>query len=251
MIAATEFVRFKNQSLVMATGYDFPFAGILEEAGVDVILVGDSLANVVLGLASTREVDMATMSVFVAAVARGARKTHILADMPFGSDVTADLAVTNGRRFMALGAHSVKLEGAKLESVKALTTEGIPVVGHLGILPQTARSFKQFGREPGDRDAVLRSAESLVTAGVIAIVLEHMVADLAAEVTRRFPVPTIGIGAGLGVDGQVLVLHDLLGIASVTPPPFAKAFANVRQEALQGLREYCRAVRAHSFPEVH
>jgi 3-methyl-2-oxobutanoate hydroxymethyltransferase len=232
----------------MATGYDYPFARILEEAGVDVILVGDSLANVVLGLPSTREVDMDVMSIFVAAAARGAGNTHILADLPFGSDADAGRAVANGRRYLALGAHSVKLEGAKLDAVRALTSEGIPVVGHLGLLPQTAKSFKQVGRDPAERDEVLRSADALVAAGAIAVVLEHMAHDLAAEVTRRVPIPTISIGAGRDVDGQVLVLHDFLGIQAGTPPPFAKAFAELHKEALKGAQEYCRAVRQRLFP---
>lgn len=248
MINASEFGRFKREPMVMATGYDYPFARILEEAGVDIILVGDSLANVVLGLPSTREVGMGIMSIFVAAVARGAQRTHILADMPFGSDTDADLAVDNGRRFLELGAHSVKLEGAKLDSIKALTSEGIPVFGHLGLLPQTAKSFKQVGRVPAERDEVLRSADALVAAGAVGMVLEHMAFDLAAEVTRRVPVPTIGIGAGREVDGQVLVLHDFLGLSEGGLPPFAKAFSEVRREALKGADEYCRAVRERRFP---
>ncbi|MDB5050758.1 MAG: 3-methyl-2-oxobutanoate hydroxymethyltransferase [Fibrobacteres bacterium] len=249
MIQASEFARFKHTPMVMATGYDYPFARILEEAGVDVILVGDSLANVVLGLSSTREVGMDTMSIFVAAAARGATRTHILADMPYGSDSDPAKAVANGRRFLQLGAHSVKLEGAKLEAIKALTSEGIPVVGHLGLLPQTAKSFKQVGREPPERDEVLRSADALVKAGAIGMVLEHMAFDLAAQVTRAVPVPTIGIGAGRDVDGQVLVLHDFLGLHPGPIPPFAKAFAGLHGAALAGAEEYCRAVRERRFPE--
>ncbi len=248
MILASGFARFKRAPLVMATGYDFPFAGILEEAGVDVILVGDSLANVVLGLQSTREVGMAEMLLFTGAVARGAKETHILSDMPFGSDSDAATAVANGKRLRAAGAHSVKLEGAKLEVVRALTSEGVPVVGHLGLLPQTAKSFKQVGRDPAERDEVLRSADDLAAAGAIAMVLEHMSADLAAEVTRRVPVPTVGIGAGPGTDGQVLVLHDFLGMHAGVYPPFAHAFADLRAAALAGAKDYCRAVRTRAFP---
>lgn len=248
MIPASEFGRFKASPLVMATGYDYPFARILEEAGVDVILVGDSLANVVLGLASTREVGMDEMSVFVGAAARGARNTHILADMPYGSDLDPAGAVANGRRFLGLGASSVKLEGAKVDAIRALTSEGIPVVGHLGLLPQTAKSFKQVGRSPEERDDVLRAADALVEAGAIAMVLEHMAFDLAAQVTRRVPIPTVGIGAGRDVDGQVLVLHDFLGIRSGALPPFAKAFASLHGAALAGAQAYCRAVRERSFP---
>src|SRR3954469_10685381 len=178
MVPASDFSRFKQAPLVMATGYDFPFARILEEAGVDVILVGDSLANVVLGLPSTRDVNADIMSVFVGAVGRGAKDTHIMADMPYGSDADPRLAVANAKRFLSLGAHSVKLEGPKFEVVKALVSEGIPVMGHVGLLPQTARSFKQVGRDQSERDQVLHAAEGLVAAGAMSLLLEHMASDL-------------------------------------------------------------------------
>jgi len=248
MIEAKHFSDFKTRPMVMVTGYDFPFAAILESAGVDVILVGDSLANVVLGLKSTREVDMDIMSVFVAAVARGAKQTHILADMPFGSDSDPKLAVVNGQRFKKLGAHSVKIEGLKLDSIRALSSEGISVVGHLGLLPQTAESFKKVGVTQQEKDELLRAADLLVAAGVIGMVLEHMDFDLAGEVTQRLPVPTIGIGAGKKVDGQVLVLHDLLSISSGYLPPFAKSFAHLGDAAISGVKAYCEAVRERQFP---
>jgi 3-methyl-2-oxobutanoate hydroxymethyltransferase len=248
MVPASDFARFKRDPLVMATGYDFPFARILEEAGVDVILVGDSLANVMLGLPTTREVDMDVMSVFVGAVGRGAKNTHITADLPYGSDADPATAVANARRFLSLGAHSVKLEGPKYEVVKALVSEGIPVVGHVGLLPQTAKSLRQVGRDQAERVEVLRAAEGLAAAGVIAMVLEHMDSGLAAEITRRVPVPTVGIGAGPDVDGQVLVLHDFLGMHAGNYPPFAKAFADLHGAALAGAKEYCRAVRTRAFP---
>ena len=248
MVPASDFVRFKRQPLVMATGYDYPFARILEEGGVDVILVGDSLANVMLGLPSTRGVDMDVMSVFVGAVGRGAKDTHILADLPYGADSDPRAAVSNAKRFQSLGAHSVKLEGPKYEVVKALVSEGIPVVGHVGLLPQTAKSLKQVGRDQAERDEVMRAAEGLAAAGVCAMVLEHMAFDLAASITRRVPVPTVGIGAGPDVDGQVLVLHDFLGMRSGNYPPFAKAFADLRGAALAGVRDYCRSVRERAFP---
>lgn len=248
MISASEFGRFKREPLVVATAYDFPFAQVMEEAGVDVILVGDSLANVVLGLPTTRDVNMDIMGLFVSAVARGAKKTHILADMPHGSYEDPAKAVANGRRFMALGAHSVKVEGDKAAEVKAMTSEGIPVVGHLGLLPQTAKSFKQVGHGEGEKEAVIRSAEAIARAGVIGMVLEHMDFKLAAEITRRVPVPTIGIGAGKGTDGQVLVMHDFLGLSSGPRPPFVKTFAGLRKEALEGAKDYCRAVRERGFP---
>ena len=248
MIPASDFSRFKREPMAMATGYDFPFAQILEAAGADVILVGDSLANVVLGLPSTRDVGMDEMALFVGAVARGARATHIMADMPFGSDSDPARAVANGKRFLTAGAHSVKLEGPKLDVVRAMTDAGIPVMGHIGLLPQTAKSFKQVGRDAAERDEVLRNAEALVAAGAIALLLEHMASDLAAEVTRRVPVPTVGIGAGPDTDGQVLVLHDFLGMHAGSYPPFARAFADLRGAALAGAQAYFQAVRARTFP---
>lgn len=248
MIPVSDFGRFKREPLVMATAYDFPFAQVMEEAGVDVILVGDSLANVVLGLPSTRDVDMDVMALFVAAVSRGARNTHILADMPYGSDADPARGVANGRRFLSLGAHSVKLEGAKPDVVSAMISEGIPVVSHLGLLPQTARSFRQVGHDREERDDILRSAERMAEAGAFAVLLEHVESGLAAEVTRRLSVPTIGIGAGRDVDGQVLVMHDILGLGSGKLPPFAKSFAELRREAVAGVRTYCREVRERGFP---
>ena len=142
----------------------------------------------------------------------------------------------------------MKLEGAKPEIVRALVSEGVPVVGHLGLLPQTAISFKQVGKAPEDRDEVMRGADSLVAAGACAILLEHMEFGLAAEVTHRIPVPTIGIGAGRDVDGQVLVMHDFLGLGSGYLPPFARAFADPRRQAVEGANQYCRAVRERGFP---
>ena len=150
-----------TQPLVVATAYDFPFARILQEAGVDVILVGDSLANVVLGLPSTRDIGMDEMAVFVAAVVRGAPDTHVTADMPFGSDAVPEAAVRHARRFIDSGAASVKLEGTKLEVIRALVAAGIPVMGHLGVLPQTAISFKRVGKSAESQKQLKADAHAL------------------------------------------------------------------------------------------
>ncbi len=249
MLAAHDFTRFKTTPLVMATGYDFCFAGILEEAGVDIILVGDSLANVMLGLPTTRGVDMEVMSVFVAAVVRGAPHTHVTADMPYLSDETPAKAVANAKRFASLGAHSVKLEGLKTEQVQAVVSEGIPVIGHLGLLPQTAVSFKQVGHGEEERENLVGAALELERAGASALVLEHMDSESAAKITQALRIPTIGIGAGKYVNGQVLVLHDFLGLNKRPPPPFARAFADLRPAGLQGARNYCEAVRSGDFPD--
>ena len=245
MLSAMEIAARKSQPsspLVVATAYDFPFARILEEAGVDIVLVGDSLANVVLGLTSTREVGMEEMVVFVAAVVRGAPNTHVTADMPYGSDASSELALINARRFMDLGASSVKLEGAKLNVIETLVAAKIPVMGHLGVLPQTATSFRKVGHAGESHEQLLSDASSLQNAGVFSMVLENVESDTALEITEALSVPTIGIGSGNGTTGQVQVLHDLLGL-SLKPPPFAKPFADLRSPALDAIREYVNAVR--------
>ncbi len=239
-------VQAKVQPIVVATAYDFPFANLLEEAGVDIILVGDSLANVVLGFPSTRDVGMIEMELFTAAVIRGAPNTHIVADMPAGSYVNSELALQNAQRFMTIGATSVKLEGPLFATVKVLTDLGIPVMGHLGVLPQTATSFRPVGRTQEMRESLIQEAMGLEAAGAFAIVLENVDFDSAAAITQAIAIPTIGIGSGPRVSGQVQVLHDLLGL-SKNPPPFAKAFARIREEALGGLKAYVAAVRYGNF----
>ena len=209
MLSASEIAVRKSPPLVVATAYDFPFARILEEAGVDIVLVGDSLANVVLGMSSTREIGMNEMEVFVAAVVRGASNTHVTADMPYGSDFSPELALLNAKKFMDLGASSVKLEGTKLEVIRVLVQAGIPVMGHLGVLPQTATSFRKVGHEGASRDQLLQDARCLQDAGVFSMVLENVDADAAQQIAGALSVPTIGIGSGNGVTGQVHVLHDL------------------------------------------
>lgn len=248
MIPASAFTQFKSKPMVVVTAYDAPFARRAESAGVDAILVGDSAANVVLGLDSTREIGMDAMLLFVGAVARGARQTHIIADMPYGSDEQPEEAVKQARRFIAAGAHSVKIEGAKLESAAALHAAGIPLVGHLGLLPQTAKSFKQVGRNAQEEAQLLADALALSARGMCAVVLEHIPAAVGAALTQKLPCPTIGIGAGPGTDGQVLVLHDILGLNERALPPFAKSFGSVGEEAGAALSRYAQAVRTKTFP---
>ncbi len=248
MIPASEFTQFKNKPMVVVTAYDAPFARRAESAGVDAILVGDSAANVVLGLNSTREIGMEALLLFVGAVSRGAKHTHIIADMPFGSDEIPEEAVKQARRFIEAGAHSVKIEGAKINSAAAIRAAGIPLVGHLGLLPQTAKSFKQVGRNPEEEAQLLQDAFALSAEGMCAVVLEHIPAALGASLTQKLPCPTIGIGAGPGTDGQVLVLHDILGLNERALPPFAKAFGAVGEEASAALARYAQAVRAKTFP---
>jgi 3-methyl-2-oxobutanoate hydroxymethyltransferase len=248
MISASAFHQFKTKPMVVVTAYDAPFAARAEAAGVDAILVGDSVANTVLGFKSTRAVGMEVMLLFVGAVARGAQQTHIMADMPFGSDNSVSHALMHAHSFISAGAHSVKMEGAKLDVARALSDAGIPVVGHLGLLPQTAQSFRQVGRSVDEKAKLLEEAYALEEAGICALVLEHIPSDLGEAITKRLAIPTIGIGAGSRTNGQVLVLHDVIGLSKGPMPPFSKAFAQAGEAAETGLRRYAESVRLGEFP---
>lgn len=239
--------RQDGRRLSMVTCYDAAFAEICQEAGIDLLLVGDSVANVVLGYAKTAQIGMGEMLHHTAAVRRGSPSSRIVTDLPFGSDDLPETAVPNGLALMAAGADAVKLEGAKLDSVRALVAAGVPVVAHLGLLPQTATSLKQAGKSPEEAAQILKDALDLAQAGASAVVLEHIPTPLAAEITQTLAIPTIGIGAGGECSGQVLVLHDLLGL-SARRPPFAKAFVDLRKLALEGLVSYHHAVTTRQFP---
>jgi len=248
MIHANQFKRYKSKPMVVVTAYDTAFAAIAQKAGVDVILVGDSLANVMLGYKQTKSVDMKVMEIFTSAVTAGAKNTHIIADMPFGSYDNPESALINAEKFMSCGAHSVKIEGYRKGLVKYLTDNKVPVIGHVGLLPQTAESLTQVGNNDKEENEIKTSASGLEDEGAIAIVLEHLRYDLAEKITSSLSIPTIGIGAGKNVDGQVLVLHDLLGIHNHALPPFAKKFADVYKTSLKGLQDYCSQVREKKFP---
>lgn len=230
--------------IVMITAYDACFARMAEAAKVDMILVGDSAANVVLGYDNTREIGMNEMLIFVAAVRRGAPNTHIVADMPWQSDKDPETALANAKRFMEVGANSVKVEGADTQVIKNLSLHGIPVVGHLGLLPQSATSFKQQGQSPEDASRIMKESQNVVDAGAFAIVLEHIPETLGALISQGIAsAPTIGIGAGKFVNGQVLVLHDALGMHPFRLPPFATRHANLYAEGVAGLERYAASVR--------
>jgi len=232
----------------MVTAYDAPFAQAAESAGVDIILVGDSLANVLLGKNRTTEIEMSTMKIFVQAVCAGSANTHITADMPFGSYATAETALKNARVFVDLGAHSVKLEGCKPKIIQEITSKGIPVMGHLGLLPQTAVSLKQVGNNESEKKELTTQAREIQGAGIFSLVLEHLDYGLARAITKDLDVPTIGIGAGPDVNGQVLVLHDMLGIHNKPLPPFARKFADLYEMAVSGISDYVSAVKKKTFP---
>lgn len=238
---------------VWVTAYDFPMARLVEEAGVDVILVGDSLGNVVLGHKSTLSVTVDDMVRAGAAVSRGAPHTLRVVDLPYLSYTTAPQALDNARRLMVEGgADALKLEGGAhvAAQVKALVQYGIPVVGHLGYTPQAAPLLGRHVQGRGEDAAgrVLEDAAVLTEAGVCALVLEMVPAELAARVTQAIPVPTVGIGAGAGTDGQVLVLYDLVGLTQGRVPKFARRYADVSAVVRDAVGRYAEEVRSGRFP---
>jgi 3-methyl-2-oxobutanoate hydroxymethyltransferase len=249
----------RRQPIVMITAYDAPSGRLADEAGADLILVGDSAAMTVLGHDSTVPATMEEMLVLTRAVTRGARRPLVIADMPFGSFQVSDAeAVENAIRFVKdAGADAVKLEGAgpMLTRVRAIVGAGIPVMGHIGLTPQSATmlgGFKAQGRTADKAARLLADALALEEAGCFAIVLEAVPAAVADEVTRRLHIPTIGIGAGGGTDGQVLVWHDLLGLYDGRSPRFVKRYADLATTIRDAVAAYADDVRERRFPEdVH
>ena len=243
-----------GEPIVCITAYDFPAARLADEAGVPVILVGDSLGNAVLGYDSTLPVTLADMLHHARAVARGARNALVIADMPFMTyQTSAEDAMRNaGRLLQEGGAQAVKLEGGRTvaPTVQRLTSAGVPVMGHVGLLPQSVHQtggYRPQGRTAEQARALLDDALALQEAGAFAVVIESVPADVAAEVTRRLAVPTIGIGAGAGCDGQIQVLHDILGLSGRTPR-HAKRYADLDAAILNALRAYRDDVIARRFP---
>jgi len=244
-----------GNKLSMVTAYDYPSARMVDEAGLDMILVGDSLGMVMLGYDTTLPVTMDDLVHHTRAVCRGARNTFVVADMPFLSyHVSVEQAVINaGRLIQEGGAQAVKLEGGKerLEVVKRIIAAEIPVMGHLGLTPQSVNQFGGFkvqGKNKEQAEKVLSDALLLEEAGVFAIVLECVPAPLAALITEKLSVPTIGIGAGAGCDGQVLVWHDLLGITQDMRPRFVKKYADLHESIVGALQQYKTEVEEGQFP---
>ncbi|MER3410001.1 MAG: 3-methyl-2-oxobutanoate hydroxymethyltransferase, partial [Thermoleophilia bacterium] len=246
----------RGQKIVMVTAYDAPSARLADEAGVDLVLVGDSAAMTVLGHDSTVPATMEEMLLLARAVTRGARRPLVVADMPFGSfQVSDESALANAIRFVKeAGVDAVKLEGAgpTLSRARAIVGAGIPVMGHIGLTPQSATmlgGFKAQGRTAEQARRLLADALALEEAGCFSIVLECVPAPIAARITRELSIPTIGIGAGASCDGQVLVWHDLLGLSEGTGPRFVKRYADLASEVRRALQAYAADVRAGSFPE--
>jgi 3-methyl-2-oxobutanoate hydroxymethyltransferase len=244
-----------KKKITCLTAYDYPTARLMDEAGVDVVLVGDSVAMVVLGYESTLPLTMEEALHHTKAVRRGVQRALVVADMPFGTyqgDVNE--ALKNAVRFVKeAGAEAVKVEGGerRLEVIARLTEAEIPVMGHVGLTPQSVNAmggYRVQGKTVGGAEQLLRDARAVEAAGAFSIVLEGIPRELAAEITKSVRIPTIGIGAGPDCDGQILVLHDLLGLTFQEPPKFARRYANVGEAISQAVREYCADVQGGSFP---
>jgi 3-methyl-2-oxobutanoate hydroxymethyltransferase len=239
----------------MLTAYDFTFARIFDEAGIDLLLVGDSLGNVVQGHETTLPVTLDEVIYHTRLVARGIRRSMLIADMPFGSyQVGSEDAVRSAIRFVKeAGAHGVKLEGgvSVAESIERIVAAQVPVMGHVGLTPQSVNQmggFRVQGRDESGRSQVIEDARAVQEAGAFAVVLEGIPADLGQEITGLLEIPTIGIGAGPGCDGQVLVMHDLLGLSDWTPS-FVKQYANLGGLAAQAARSFAEDVANRKFPD--
>jgi 3-methyl-2-oxobutanoate hydroxymethyltransferase len=251
-------MKHNGEPIVMVTAYDFPSARVAEEGGVDIVLVGDTAAMVVLGYDATTPVGMDEMVTMAAAVRRGLRTPLLIGDLPFGSyESSNEHAIESAQRFVReAGCDAVKLErgGASVERARAIASSGIPVMGHVGLTPQSASAlggFKAQGRTAESAAQIARDASALQAAGCFAIVFEAVPAAVADALMPHIEVPVIGIGAGLATDGQVLVFHDLLGInTGPHNPRFVKRYAEIYDRMVEGVRAYADEVRARRFPDA-
>jgi 3-methyl-2-oxobutanoate hydroxymethyltransferase len=257
-LSLTELAAFKErgQKITMVTAYDAPSGALADAAGVDLVLVGDSAAMVVLGHDSTVPATVDEMIVLTRATTRGAHRPLVIADLPFGSfQVSDEQAVVNGIRFVKeAGADAVKLEGAgsSVSRLHALVSAGVPVMAHIGLTPQSATmlgGFKAQGRTAAKAERLLEDALALEAAGAFSLVLEAVPAPVAEAITEALEIPTIGIGAGAGCDGQVLVWHDLLGLYEGHAPRFVKQYADLHGAIKDALERYVAEVRSGAFPE--
>lgn len=246
-----------GEPIVMVTAYDFPSARVAEEAGVDIVLVGDTAAMVVLGYDATTPVGMDEMVTMASAVRRGLRTPLLIGDMPFGSyERSNEHAIENAQRFVReAGVAAVKLErgGPSVERARAIVSSGIPVMGHVGLTPQSASAlggFKAQGKTLESAKQIAHDAHELQAAGCFAIVFEAVPAAVTEALMPHIHVPVIGIGAGLSTDGQVLVFHDLLGMTGGHAPKFVKRYADVHDRMVAGVRAYADDVRSRHFPDA-
>jgi 3-methyl-2-oxobutanoate hydroxymethyltransferase len=246
-----------KEKISILTAYDYSTALICDRAGIDVLLVGDSAGMVVLGHPSTVPVNMQEMLMFCGAVSRGAKRAMIIGDMPFGSyQPSTSMAIESAVQFIKGGCDAVKLEGGAeiADKVKAIVDAGVPIMGHIGLKPQTSSLWEGYrlqGRTAESAQRLMQDAQALEKAGVFSIVLEMVASEVAEAITRQVSVPTIGIGSGPGCDGQVLVLHDLLGIYEDIKPRFVKRYAELAKPILDAVSSYTQDVKAGKFPEEH
>ncbi len=241
-----------GEKISCLTAYDASFSALLDQAGIDVILVGDSLGMVIQGHASTLPVTIENMAYHTRCVSSARKRAFVIADLPFASYATPRQALKNAARLMQAGAaQMVKLEGRKFEVTDFLVQQGIPVCGHLGLLPQSVNrigGYKVQGRAPGQAQKILEDAIAIEQAGAGLLILECIPAMLAAEITQQLSIPTIGIGAGAACDGQVLVLYDMLNISVGNRPRFSKNFMADAQDITDAVKRYHQAVKAVEFP---
>lgn len=244
-----------GEKISMLTAYDFSFAKIIDSAGIDVILVGDSASNVMAGHETTLPITLDQMIYHASSVIRAVERCLVVVDLPFGSyQSNSDIALASAVRIMKeTGAHSIKLEGGEevLDAVKKIVSAGIPVMGHLGLTPQSIYKFGTYtvrAKEEAEAAKLKRDAKLLEEAGCFAIVLEKIPALLAKEVSESLHIPTIGIGAGGYCDGQVLVMHDMLGINTEFKPRFLRQYMNIHEEATKAVHQYIEDVKSKDFP---
>lgn len=238
-----------KEKIVMLTAYDFQIAKILDSVDIDLILVGDSLGMVVQGYSDTKSVTMDDMIYHVKAVSRAVKRTPIIGDMPINSCNTSEDGFENARRFIEAGAQGVKIEGSRLDIVQRLLQAGIPVMGHVGMLPQTAEAYRVKGKKPEEAEEILREASSLDILGVFSIVLECMPENLAKKITDTVKAPTIGIGAGKHCDGQVLVINDMLGFDESFKPKYVKTYTNMSKIIKEAVVRFKEEVVSGIYPD--
>lgn len=248
-------MKHDGEKIAMLTAYDYTMAKIVDGAGIDIILVGDSAANVMAGHTTTLPITLDQMIYHASSVVRGTERAFVVVDMPFGTcSGDEQVALAAAIRIMKeTGADGVKIEGGEelLPSIKKIIAAGIPVMGHLGLTPQSIHQLGGYGlraKEEAEAQKLLRDAELLAEAGCFGLVMEKIPAALAAEVTRRIAIPTIGIGAGSGCDGQVLVVHDMLGINKGFKPKFLRQYADLHTAMTEAIGHYVEDVRSGDFP---
>lgn len=249
-------MKASGEKIAMLTAYDVSFAKIIDQAGIDVILVGDSASNVMAGHETTLPITLDQMIYHASSVIRGVNRCLVVVDLPFGAyQSNTDIALASAVRIMKeTGAHCIKLEGGEevIDSIKKIVTAGIPVMGHLGLTPQSIYKFGTYtvrAKEAAEADKLRKDAQLLQEAGCFAIVLEKIPAALAKEVSESLAIPTIGIGAGVHCDGQVLVMHDMLGINTEFKPRFLRQYLNIAEQATTAVQQYVKDVKDKSFPD--